>query len=546
MKDGPGRLILIGLDGATFQLLDPLLAEGLLPNLKSAIETGCRAILKSTIPPSTAPAWASCITGVNPGKHGLFDFRGPLQPGGKRPLVDARSIRAAKIWTILNHHGKRAGIINLPVSFPPEPLDGFMISGMMTPGPEAAYTFPPALRQRLGDYVLDIKSQAYEITSVADGERFLHDAWAMFDRRWHVSRRLMEEESWDFFMVVLVLLDRIQHRLWKYLDLGCELAHTPDGRQIRGIAHQFLARFDEKLGALLSNLPSDTSLIMVSDHGFGPLDAFFNVNRWLADLDMLTFQAGAYFKSRLFRAAVEIGARPVVRKLIPPSLDRRVREGIRRQRTLLKQSIEDRIDWAASSAYLASNLEQGIYLLGPPDRVGQCRDEIADRLRALTLPRDAKPLVDEVYFREDLFHGPWADQAAPLYIKCRNYTVLGNAQPGRQEWFSYLDDDPRGFHQQDGVLIALGPNFRAGHRLPAVNIVDVTPTVLYALGLPVPESMDGRVVADAFEPAFRQENPVSYEAGPPADLPPGPGAASFSEEEAESLSERLRALGYLG
>ncbi|MGD8794405.1 MAG: hypothetical protein PVF47_17780, partial [Anaerolineae bacterium] len=208
--------------------------------------------------------------------------------------------------------------------------------------------------------------------------------------------------------------------------------------------------------------------------------------------------------------------------------------------------IEDRIDWAASSAYLASNLEQGIYLLASPDRAGRCRDEIVDRLRTLTLPRDGRPLVDEIYFPEDLFHGPWADQAASLYIKCRNYTVLGNTQPGRQEWFSYLDGDPRGFHQQDGVFIALGPNFRAGHRLPAASIVDVTPTVLYALGLPLLESFDGRVVEEAFEPAFRRDHPPSYEAGPGGGPGAGPAAGSFSEEEAELLSERLRALGYLG
>jgi predicted AlkP superfamily phosphohydrolase/phosphomutase len=421
-----------------------------------------------------------------------------------------------------------------------------MISGMMTPGPEVSYTFPETLRQRLGNYVLDLKSQTYEIASVADAERFLQDAWAMFDRRWLISLRLMEEESWDFFMVVLVLLDRIQHRLWKYLDLGCDLAHTPDGRQIRQVAYQILGRFDEKLGTLLSNLPSDTSLVMVSDHGFGPLDAFFNVNRWLADLDMLTFQTGAYFQSRLFRTAADLTSRPSVHKLIPPALDRSIRERIRRRRTLLKQSIEDRIDWSASSAYLASNLEQGIYLLAPPDRAGNCRAEIVDRLRALKLPRDGEPLVDEVYFREDLFHGPWTAQAASLYIKCRNYTILGNAQPGRAKWFSYLDDDPRGFHQQDGVLIALGPGFQAGHGLPAASIVDVTPTVLYALGLPIPESMDGRVVTEAFEPAFRRDHPISYEAGPPPDPSDGPGDVSFSEEEAELLSDRLRALGYLG
>lgn len=543
MTDLHQRLILLGLDGATFQLLDPLMDEGVLPNLKTILQVGSRGILNSTMPPSTAPAWVSSVTGVNPGKHGCFDFRGPLDADRRRPLIDSRAIRTIPLWSILNQHGRRAGIVNLPVSYPPQPLDGFMITGMMTPGADVAYTYPPALQERLGDYVIDLKSQAYEIVSVDDARRFLHDASTMFERRWQASTRLIDEEDWDLFMVVFVVFDRIQHRLWKYLDPRNELAHTPDGQRVREAALAVYRRVDERLGSLLLHLRTNTSALVISDHGFGPMNAFFNVNRWLADQGLLSLAAAGSFRSRLFRLAADLGARPAVRRLLPGAVDRRIREQIRGQRTLLKQSIEDKVDWALSAAYFPSNLEQAIYLLAEEETT--LRERIVDGLRALTLPRDGQPLVDEIYFREDLFHGPAAHQAGSIYLKCRDFAVLGNAQLGRDKWFTYLDADPRGFHRSEGILIAVGPNFRAGARLAPASIVDVTPTALHVLGLPVPAYMDGQVVEEAFTPAYRADHPVIRDEDASPEPGPGLAASDFSDQEADLIAGRLRALGYL-
>lgn len=541
------RVILLGLDGLTFQLVAPLVQEGVLPNLQAIMEQGCSGILRSTVPPSTAPAWVSCVTGVNPGKHGIFDFRAPLNIENRRYLISARSVRAEKIWSILNRHGKRAGVLNVPVSYPPEPLQGFMVSGMMTPGSDVTYTYPHDLKDRLGDYVIDLKSQAYEIMSVGDAKRFLQDATAMFERRWRVFQELMEED-WHFFMAVFVTFDRIQHRLWKFLDPRCDLARTPGGRSIRDMALEVIHRVDERLGTLVSHLPSDTLLIIVSDHGFGPLDAFFNVNSWLADQGLLTFRGGRRLGARLFRTLASLSANPAVRRLLPHDVEVYVRERIRHQRTMLRQSIEDKVDWTVSRAYFPSNLEQAIYLLSPQggrsDEVQELRDSIVDGLRSLVMPRDDKPLVDEIYVREDVFHGPWAEQAAPIYINCRNYSVLGNAQIGRSEWFTYLDDDPRGFHQPDGAFLAIGPGFERDKRLSTYNIIDVTPTVLYAMGLPTPDYMDGRIISEAFTPAFCEQHPVMRKKAGSGSLVE-PASMSFSEEEAELISGRLRALGYL-
>lgn len=551
MTDGcsPHRVILLGLDGATFQLLSPLITEGALPNLESIIAQAASGILNSTIPPSTGPAWISCVTGVNAGKHGVFDFRAPLSAENRRALVSSRSIKLDKIWTILNRHGRRAGIINLPVSYPPEPLQGFMISGMMTPGPDISYTYPASLKGQLGDYIIDLKANTYEITSSGDAERFLEDALAMFERRWETFSKLMDQENWDFLMPVFVVLDRIQHRLWKYLDHQCELSHTPDGRSIRNAAIEVFRVLDSRLGELVSNLPSDTVLIIVSDHGFGPIEAFFNVNSWLADRGMLTLQTRKHFNARLFRAATTFGDKRVVRNLLPHSVDQRIREMVRRQRTLFRYSIEDKVNWRASRAYFPSSLEQAIYLISPQDRgsgkIEDLRDRVVNELLSLNMPHDGKPVVDEVYDREDIFHGPWVHQAAPIYINCRNYAVLGNASLGRKDWFTYLDDDPRGFHRPDGVFIAVGPCFECGKTLPVSKIIDITPTVLCAMGLPIPDYMDGGVISDAFTPLFLRQHPILWEEGRNPDVLAESVPTDLSEEEANLVKERLRDLGYL-
>ena len=158
------RCILLGLDGATYDLLDPWMDAGLLPNLKDLLARGAKGVLRSTDPPTTPPAWTSVLTGVNPGKHGIFDFRDSFHRDPRRPLVSSRSMKAPRIWQILNAAGLRTAIMNVPITFPPEPLDGFMISGMMTPNDEADYTYPSELKARLdgmvGHYVVDVRHTA--------------------------------------------------------------------------------------------------------------------------------------------------------------------------------------------------------------------------------------------------------------------------------------------------------------------------------------------------------------------------------------------------
>ena len=143
------KVILIGLDGATFDLLLPWINEGILPVMANLLKQGAWGGLESTIPPLTPPAWASFITGKNPGKHGVFDFRGPVNDALESPLISSRSIRSRKLWEIINAQKKRVGIINIPVTYPPEEVDGFMISGMLTPNNKVCFTHPPDLKDRL-------------------------------------------------------------------------------------------------------------------------------------------------------------------------------------------------------------------------------------------------------------------------------------------------------------------------------------------------------------------------------------------------------------
>jgi len=316
------KLLLIGLDGATFDLLGPWMEAGHLPNLKKIVEGGVSGELASTVPPTTPPAWSSCVTGKNPGKHGIFDFRESPLLDFRRSLVSGASVKAVKLWQIINRTGGKVGVMNVPITYPPEPVDGFMISGMMTPGPDADYTFPADLKDELlgaiDDYVVNVDIPRYDVELKEDALAFLRDIRHSFEKRRDALFYLMEHKEWDFLMAVFILTDRVQHLFWKYLDPGEPFHETDRGRFICKEVIKAYQIMDDMFGQLLDGkLGPDVDLLVMSDHGFGPTHDWFNVNSWLMDQDLLEPMPGTMFKKRLFYAGMTLNESAFVKKLVP-------------------------------------------------------------------------------------------------------------------------------------------------------------------------------------------------------------------------------------
>jgi predicted AlkP superfamily phosphohydrolase/phosphomutase len=551
------RTLLLGLDGATFDLLTPWMEQGHLPNLKRLTQEGVWGNLASTVPPTTAPAWAACFTGVNPGKHGIFDFRESPTFDARRPLISGRSVRAPKLWHLLNRHGKQAGVLNVPITYPPEPLDGFLVSGMMTPGPEVSFTYPPALKEELlravPGYVINVDIPRYDVEDEDDAYAFLDDIARSFERRAAALLYLMERYEWHFLMVVFIVLDRIQHLLWKYYDDPDSQFYVAErAPRLRARILEVYQQVDTFLGEVVGRLGEDTDLLLVSDHGFGSTKAWFNVNRWLQAEGLLHVKRPVLARKRFFYEAMRLNGTPLVQALIPPALRRAVRQRVRQTRSTFRSDLVESIDWERTQAFFASIPCQGIYIHVKRDGQGTVApgaeyDALRERLRQGLLdlrdPRSGEKVMDQVYYREDVYHGPYTEWAPDVLFIARNYACLGRELLGTRDVIETSMNWANGFHRPNGIFLARGQGFQAGRHTEGARILDITPTILYRMGLPIPSYMDGRPLQETMTEDWVAAHPLRQEE---VALESIAGAAeAYSDEENAEIEARLRGLGYM-
>jgi predicted AlkP superfamily phosphohydrolase/phosphomutase len=536
------RVLLLGLDGATYNVLGPAFEAGHMPRLRSLLERGGQGVLESTVPPYTPPGWTSIFTGVNPGRHGIFGFTlGHVQE--PRGLVRLDRVRSPAIWNAADAQGARMGLFNIPMTYPAPPVSGWAVSGMLTPegGGETPdnFTWPDELAAkiagRVGRYEIDVEVNYDEDwKSTAILERL--SANLTTKRR---ALHLLLEESSDVSLLFAVLEapDRLMHCHYKYIDPRCEHYSQPAAEPIRARAWDFFDEMDAVITDLLAWVGPDGFIVTMSDHGFGPKDKVVNVNLLLREWGLLSVRAVAALGSAGSLRSIARRAKSVV----PRTVWRRA-----------KSAAHAAIDWAHTNAFASPNPQQGIYvnlqgrephgIVAPAD-YERVRDEIAERFAELTDPGDGRPVLDRMYRREEVAQGPEAGSGPDLYPVCRDYTYeLSDGLYSASTLTDYRSL-PRGFHHSDGIFGLAGPGIepRAGLR---ARVYDIAPTALYLAGLKLPE-VDGRVIAEALPPAMLEDRPPRTEA---MDLPragEGAEAKPYSAEEEAQIEESLRNLGYL-
>lgn len=541
------KVLVIGLDGATFRVLRPLAERGLLPNLARLMAEGTSGTLLSTIPPVTAPAWSSFMTGVNPGAHGLFNWQKPWRKGEGRQWVTGRDIRAPKIWQLLGSQGKRVGIINLPLTYPPEPVNGFMISGLLTPKKQGKFTYPPDLQTKVEKisegYILDVDIMEGDrhLTTLSGMNRLLDELDQATQKRTQVALALAEEYQPDVLILVYEAPDRIQHGLWRYsAESHPSAASGEEQAKYQRVAETF-RRLDESLGQLLSWADDETAVFVVSDHGFAPLRGIFYLNGWLAERGFLHYRPLPFSLRRR--------AKPIldgVRRFIPPSL-------LQRGRRLF--SPQSAIDWSRTQAYAGLPTENGIYInlqgREPQGMVStqerdSLRTAIARQLVSIVDPASREPIVRKVYLGEEVYHGPYVQDTPDIVFELNpGYKASPLPSPtGQLEDASSLG---RGFHDREGILIAWGAGINPGNELleASISILDIAPTLFFALGLPVPQHMEGRVLRELFTPQVLEGRKMEYANYAPLGVEI-PLPVAYDEAEARDIEEKLRGLGYLG
>ena len=285
------RVLLIGLDGATFDLLSPWTEAGFLPHLRRLMATGSWGRLMSTLIPQTPPAWTSMVTGVHPGKHGVFGFV-KRRPGTyEKEYPTSRDRCRETIWDLLGRAGKRSIIVDLPLAYPPDPVHGIMITGLGTPGVASEFVWPRELKETI---VGSFGPYEFDIYFSGDVQKLVEDANRMTRHRVAIAKYLLREHSWDFFMFVLTTPDRLQHAIWRYVDKRHPLYDPQEARQFDSAILGFYQLVDQAIGDLLALTDERTVVMVASDHGFGPVHTKVSLSRWMVAEGLATLGGGTW------------------------------------------------------------------------------------------------------------------------------------------------------------------------------------------------------------------------------------------------------------
>jgi len=543
--DGAHRLVkrwlVLGLDGATFDVFRPLMRAGRMPNLQRLTEQGVSGTLWSTKPPMTPAAWTTFMTGKGPGKHGIIDFERYDPTTGKLAFNSTFQIREKTIWEILSSKGHKVGSINLPMTYPPTPVNGFMISGFETPSVDVDFTYPARLKDEI---LAKFPNYSYKTNwkrKVFGGDGLYRDNleyikrtfWQGLDLANYCTQRF---GGWDVMMVLLKFVDNLQHKAWRYID-----PNLPAGRGARSqAAAECFTELDRVIGkfAALADEQGATLMIM-SDHGHGSLDGKVQPN--------LLLKQWGFLKLRDAASRWNTRTSYLLNRLL-------FKKGGRFTADDLSIEKELAVDWPGTQAcvmhagiygFLYINLKgrQPTGIVNPGD-YERLRDQLRERLLAVRsrnrLGRTVQ-VFPEVHKAEELYNcsrqeHPWLPDLIlvpqPGLAVVRK--IRGNSAV---RWLPRRRIE--GTHRLEGMLVVVGPHVVPG-KLVDANIVDVAPTVLAGLGLPVPIDMEGRVLSDLFDTpmAVQYEPPHKHEMAETLE-------EVYSAEQREQLEKRLADLGYL-
>jgi predicted AlkP superfamily phosphohydrolase/phosphomutase len=510
-------IITIGLDCATWDLIKPWAKAQKLPYFMRLIEEGTTANLKSTYPPVTPVAWPSIFTGKNPGKHGIFGFTDSDPLSLKMPCISSNYMKCKPIWDILSENGKKVCLVNIPFAFPPSKVNGIMTSGMRTPSINSDFTHPTELKKELlekFDFMPDYGANVYR-----DKATFCiaHDKG--LEENLKMSLYLLRKDYWNFYMFIPLEIDHAQHFFWDDMDENHPLHNDDTSEKYKDKILEYYKKFDEYLGKILNCMDEDTILIVVSDHGAGPLHKEISLNDWLRREDYLKFKKseGVNFQRSIKKIFSKIGLDTEKIK----SLFHRIglSRYIKLSPVFLREMIPSKepkmwdIDWKETKAYAYQSFGQ-IYInqkvLKSTKEYENLRTDIIKRLYELKDPDTGSNVVKKVYKKEDLYSGPNLSKAPDLYVVPINetYEFVRFSKGGS------IFSSPRlpGHHNENGILIFYGKGIKEGKEIRNITMYDVAPTMLHILNLPIPDDMDGRVLKEIFEEkSGLAKRPIRYQ-----------------------------------
>ena len=556
------RVLVIGLDGAPFPLLAKLAESGHMPTVGRLLTRGVGGQLRSTMPPTSGPAWTSFATRMNPGRTGVYDFLYRRPGSYVFPPVNASMRSGRTLWRLLGDAGLKVGVVNVPISYPVEPVEGTFISGWMTPYFAKDYTWPPGLSAEIEAKVGDYRIYPSETFSARGRKAFFEASDELLELLTRTTLYLMERDDWDFFMTVYFDVDRILHQLWHALDAGHPWRGRRGGRaagDLEPAVLRYFERLDADIARVIARAGEDATVLLMSDHGMGRASRFVVLNNLLLELGYLRLESDLPTRLKAFALRRGFSLRNVHKLADSLGLAKHAEyKNVYSFDAVLKRFFLSfhNVDWPHSRAYSFGRHYGSLFLnvkgreplgcVAPGADYERTRDEIADALLAWRDPELGRPLVSRAIRREQVYHGPRFEEAPDLILLPQDdadiFYGLSDFGSSRiwDETYRYS-----GMHRDNGTLIAAGPQVRGGGPAADAAIVDLAPTILYLLGCEIPADMDGRVLEEVLAPGLVSARPVRRSSDVPGrDAGHGPSREYSAEEEAEVM-QRLRDLGYL-
>ena len=536
------KVFLLGLDGMTLKITEPYIKTGLLPNFKKVIEGGAYGVLRSTIPPITGPAWTSLATGKNPGKHGIYEFR--RRNGYKTKLITKNtSLSAEPLWNILSRNGKKVIVVNVPFTYPPDEVNGIMISGLMTPNLSSEFVYPKVMKKELfeliPDYLFDINEQIYFRTN--DTELLVEEAHKILNNRRKLMNYLIKNKPWEMFFIAFTCTDRLQHFLWNQI-----ISMSP--KCIR-----FYELLDDIVGDVLEMLDDNTTLLIASDHGFMSATKSFYINNFFKKSGLLEPRGSSKVKDVF--AKLNISTTTIHKALKYTGLmyfkDHLPSFIINYIRTILPAGgiKENEIDWTKTK--VISLLGYGLVTINLKGRepLGVVEEkeypELCRKVRMELLklkdPQTGRNIVKFVFLGSDVYSKKLSSERPDLIVLVNDGYSIHESLGGEIVGENRVGHRMRtGDHDEYGLFAAYGKNIN-NINIDA-DIYDIMPTILYIMGLPIPEDVDGHVLTEIINNDFVEKNQIKFERTRKRAVSEN---KVLDKEEQKAVEQHLKNLGYL-
>ncbi len=508
------QTLLVGIDAACKRVLDPLFEAGTTPTLESLFESGVSGTLESQIPPWTPSAWPSVYTGVNPGKHGVFSFL--TFDGYDWDVLNRTDVDEFAIWELLDHKGYSSVVVNVPVTTPPDEIEGAIVPGYTAP--EEPRCHPEGLLEDIKEEIGEYRIYGGRPTGESPTEAKIEEYCAMTRSRGEAFRYLADRFDPDFGFLQFQQTDTVFHEYPGHWD----------------VVERIYRAVDEQVRATIEEHDPDTVMI-VSDHGIGEYDGYeFRVNEFLADegfVERTAGESGMPSWSSIADSELREGKTGATeeRSMIERSLSAAASVGVTSQRIAdaldrvgLKETVAKRVpgdvaraaaeqvDFEASTAYMRSRIELGVRInlagrepsgVVEPSQYETVRSQLIDALGAVETP-DGDPVFEVVERREALFHGDNVENAPDIVTIPSEFDHFLTASlrgdqfgPPQEPWN----------HKIDGSFVVSGAAVREPGTATA-HLFDVAPTVLSTMGVPASDRMDGSAMP-CVEPAGSEAYP---------------------------------------